>query len=164
MSVAIPQLSGVTMKTVIQRVSRASVAVDGECIASIGRGFLILLGIEQGDTAADTAALTAKIAKLRVMADENDKMNLSLRDTGGEVLLVSQFTLCAQTRHGNRPAFVRAMPPETACPMYLDFGRALEALGIPVRYGRFGAMMDVSLHNDGPVTILMESRDGAILD
>ena len=151
------------MKVVIQRVKQASVTVDGEIISQIGKGFLILLGIESGDSERDSDALCAKIAKLRIFADEADKMNLSIRDVGGAVLLVSQFTLCAQTRHGNRPSFVSAMPPQTADPMYLAFGQKLSDLGIPVQYGRFGAMMDVMLINDGPVTIVMESRDGAIV-
>ena len=150
------------MKTVIQRVSSSSVTVDNQRIASIQRGFLILLGVESGDTVADLKALTDKIAKLRIFADENDKMNLSIRDIGGEILLVSQFTLCAQTRHGNRPAFVSAMAPSEARPMYEKFGAALENLGIPVQYGEFGAMMDVALHNDGPVTIVMEAKNGVI--
>lgn len=150
------------MKTVIQRVSSASVTVDGHCISTIQRGYLILLGIEETDTQSDIDTLTQKIAKLRIFADENDKMNLSIRDIGGSILLVSQFTLCAQTRHGNRPAFVKAMPPAIANGMYLTFGHQLESLNIPVQYGEFGAMMDVSLTNDGPVTICMNSHDGVI--
>ena len=152
------------MKTVIQRVSSASVTISGQCISQIKRGYMILLGIEEGDTSADIQTLTQKIAKLRIFADENDKMNLSIRDIGGSILLVSQFTLCAQTRHGNRPSFIRAMPPETANPMYLAFGHELESLGIPVQYGEFGAMMDVALVNDGPVTICMISHNGIIVD
>ncbi|MBQ9396510.1 MAG: D-tyrosyl-tRNA(Tyr) deacylase [Proteobacteria bacterium] len=150
------------MKTVIQRVSSASVTVGGQRISSIGKGFLILLGVETGDTANDLKTLTAKISKLRIFADENDKMNLSIMDVHGEILLVSQFTLCAQTRHGNRPAFTSAMPPAEADAMYQAFGKALENLGIPVQYGQFGAMMDVALVNDGPVTILMESQNGVL--
>ncbi len=150
------------MKTVIQRVSSASVTVGGQRISSIGKGFLILLGVETGDTANDLKTLTAKISKLRIFADENDKMNLSIMDVHGEILLVSQFTLCAQTRHGNRPAFTSAMPPAEADAMYQAFGKALENLGITVQYGQFGAMMDVALVNDGPVTILMESKNGVL--
>ena len=151
------------MKVVIQRVRSSSVTVDGQIISSIHAGFLILLGVETGDTPADIQALTSKIAKLRIFADENDKMNLSILDIHGEILLVSQFTLCAQTRHGNRPAFVSAMEPATANAYYLKFGQSLQNLGIPVQYGQFGAMMDVALINDGPVTIIMESKDGKIL-
>lgn len=152
------------MKTVIQRVSSASVTVNGQCISKIQKGYLILLGIEETDTPADIDTLTQKIAKLRIFADENDKMNLSIRDIGGSIILVSQFTLCAQTRHGNRPAFVRAMQPAVANEMYQTFGRALESLGIPVQYGEFGAMMDVALVNDGPVTICMNTKNGIIID
>ena len=151
------------MKTVIQRVKQASVQVNGEYISKIGKGFLILLGIEANDQESDLQALVSKIAKLRIFADEADKMNLSIRDIGGEILLVSQFTLCAQTRHGNRPAFTSAMQPAEAERMYLAFGKQLEAQQIPVSYGQFGAMMDVALINDGPVTIIMEARNGAII-
>ena len=150
------------MKTVIQRVSSASVTVAGQQISAIGKGFLILLGVETGDTQNDLKTLTAKISKLRIFADENDKMNLSILDVQGEILLVSQFTLCAQTRHGNRPAFTSAMPPAEADAMYREFGKTLESLGIPVQYGQFGAMMDVALVNDGPVTIIMESKNGVL--
>ena len=151
------------MKAVIQRVREASVSVNGEIISKIGLGYLILLGIETGDTAADIQTLTQKIAKLRIFADSADKMNLSIRDVQGAILLVSQFTLCAQTRHGNRPAFTSAMMPTQAESMYLEFGHMLEMQQIPVSYGQFGAMMDVRLLNDGPVTILMESKNGVIL-
>lgn len=150
------------MKTVIQRVSSASVTVDNHLISSIKKGFLILLGVEIGDTQSDLKTLSAKISKLRIFADENDKMNLSIKDIHGEILLVSQFTLCAQTKHGNRPAFTSAMPPASADAMYKAFGKELENLGIPVQYGQFGAMMDVELLNDGPVTIIMESKNGII--
>ncbi len=151
------------MKAVIQRVKEASVKVNGEMISSIGKGFLILLGVEATDKPADLLTLTSKISKLRIFADEADKMNLSIRDVNGAILLVSQFTLCAQTRHGNRPAFVSAMNPTDAERMYLEFGKTLESMQIPVCYGKFGAMMDVGLINDGPVTIIMESKDGVIL-
>lgn len=151
------------MKAVIQRVREASVTVEGQKISQIGQGYLILLGIENGDTQADSQTLTRKIANLRIFADADDKMNLSILNVGGSILLVSQFTLCALTRHGNRPAFTEAMPPETANRMYEEFGKMLESHGIPVQYGQFGAMMDVALINDGPVTILLESKDGVIL-
>ncbi len=152
------------MKAVIQRVKRASVTVGGEEISSIGAGYLVLLGIESGDDDRDLRVLSQKVAKLRIFADENGKMNRSVADACGEILLVSQFTLCAQTRHGNRPAFVTAMNPEAACAMYLDFGNRLAQSGIPVKYGQFGAMMDVELINDGPVTIILQSLGGVIAD
>ncbi len=151
------------MKVVIQRVKTASVTVENKIISQIAQGYLILLGIEKGDTQADSVTLTKKIAKLRVFADSEDKMNLSIQDIKGAILLVSQFTLCALTRHGNRPAFTEAMPPEEADRMYQEFGKMLEIQGIPVQYGQFGAMMDVALVNDGPVTILLESKGGVLL-
>ena len=151
------------MKAVIQRVKTASVTVENQKISEIGLGYLILLGIEKGDTEADSVTLTKKIANLRIFADDEDKMNLSILNVKGSILLVSQFTLCALTRHGNRPAFTEAMPPEEADRMYQAFGKMLETQGIPVQYGQFGAMMDVALINDGPVTIILESKNGAIL-
>lgn len=151
------------MKAVIQRVKRASVTVSGELVSEIGQGYMILLGIVEGDTMRELDALTAKVSKLRVFADENDKMNLSIRDVGGSILLVSQFTLCADCHHGNRPAFVSAMKPAQADVLYRAFGASLEALGVPVKYGVFGAMMDIELINDGPVTILLEAKDGVVL-
>ena len=151
------------MKAVIQRVRESSVTVENQVISRIGQGYLILLGLEKGDTQADSVTLTRKIANLRIFADDEDKMNLSILNVKGSILLVSQFTLCALTRHGNRPAFTEAMPPEEANRMYEEFGKMLEVQGIPVQYGQFGAMMDVALVNDGPVTILLESRDGAIV-
>ena len=144
------------MKAVIQRVARASVTVDGNRISSIGKGYLILLGIDERDTQRDIETVAAKVAKLRIFADQTD--------IGGEILLVSQFTLCAQTRHGNRPAFIRAKNPTDADAMYRSFGARLASAGIPVQYGQFGAMMDVELVNDGPVTIIIESIDGTIVD
>ena len=147
----------------IQRVRESSVTVENQVISRIGQGYLILLGIEKGDTQADSVTLTRKIAALRIFQDTEDKMNLSILNVNGAILLVSQFTLCALTRHGNRPAFTEAMPPDEANRMYEEFGKMLEVQGIPVQYGQFGAMMDVALVNDGPVTILLESRDGAIV-
>ncbi len=152
------------MKSVIQRVSSASVCVDNVQISHICQGFLILLGIELGDSDKDLTCLATKISKLRIFSDENDKMNRSILDIHGQILLVSQFTLCAMTKHGNRPAFTNAMPPQQAEAMYLQFGKLLENLNIPVQYGKFGAMMDVQLVNDGPVTILLNSKNGAIYD
>ncbi len=146
------------MKAVIQRVSHASVAVDGEIKGSIDKGFLILLGVVQGDTSAQAEILASKIAKLRVFEDENEKMNRSLLDIGGEALVVSQFTLCADCKKGNRPSFTPSAPPETANELYLKFSDLLRTNGISkVENGVFGADMKVSLLNDGPVTIILDT-------
>lgn len=147
------------MRTVLQRVSSASIAIDGRVVAAIGPGLLILLGIATGDTPEDGAWLAQKITALRIFEDPEGKMNLSVRDTGGEALVVSQFTLIASTRKGTRPSFNEAARPETAVPLYDDFVRQLEStLGRPVPTGRFGAMMQVSLTNSGPVTLVLDSR------
>ena len=146
------------MKAVIQRVSEASVRVDGELTGAIGKGFLVLLGVMDGDTEEDADILAAKTAKLRVFTDENDKMNLSLTDVDGEVLCVSQFTLCADVKKGNRPSFTPSAPPSEADRLYEYFMRRLKAEGVKnVEHGIFGADMKVSLLNDGPVTILFDS-------
>ena len=144
------------MRAVIQRVSRASVTVEGEVTGAIERGLLVLLGVGHDDTDENARALAAKIAKLRIFGDEAGKMNLSVQDTGGGVLAVSQFTLLADTRKGNRPSFVGAAPPEEANRLYEVFCDALAGLGLPVAKGVFGAHMDVDLTNDGPVTIVLE--------
>ncbi|HEB64029.1 MAG TPA: D-tyrosyl-tRNA(Tyr) deacylase [Chloroflexi bacterium] len=144
------------MRVVLQRVSSASVSVEDRTIASIGTGFLILLGVAHGDEEATAAYLAKKIAHLRVFEDEAGKMNRSLLDVGGAALVVSQFTLYADTRKGRRPAFVKAAPPEVARPLVDFFAKQLAAFGIPVQTGEFGAHMKVALLNDGPVTILME--------
>ena len=147
------------MRVVIQRVSEASVTVDGECIASIGRGLLVLVGVENGDTEQDAAWLAAKTAALRLFDDENGVMNLSVVDVDGGLLAVSQFTLTASTRKGNRPSYIRAAGHGLAVPLYERYCALLsEAAGRPVQKGRFGAMMGVRLLNDGPVTILIDSR------
>ena len=147
------------MRVVIQRVSEASVTVDGECIASIGRGLLVLVGVENGDTEQDAAWLAAKTAALRIFDDENGVMNLSVVDVDGGLLAVSQFTLTASTRKGNRPSYIRAAGHGLAVPLYERYCALLsEAAGRPVQKGRFGAMMEVRLLNDGPVTILIDSR------
>lgn len=144
------------MKAVLQRVTRAQVDIDGETVGQIGKGFLILLGVAQGDTEEDLDRLLAKICKLRVFEDENGKMNRSVQDVGGSLLVVSQFTLLANYRHGNRPDFLGAAAPAEAERLYeLFFARAAET--VPVQHGRFGADMQVSLCNDGPVTIVMDS-------
>ncbi len=148
------------MRALLQRVSEASVVIGGERISEIGPGFLILLGIGDGDDGADIAWLCGKIARMRIFADEEGKMNRSILDTGGSVLVVSQFTLHASTKKGNRPSFLNAAPPELSEPLYGKFCEALSAeLGKAVARGVFGADMQVSLTNDGPVTIWLDSRD-----
>lgn len=147
------------MRLVIQRVSEASVTVEGERIAAIGCGLLVLVGVEIGDTEQDAAWLAAKAAALRVFDDENGVMNRSVADVGGELLAVSQFTLTASTRKGNRPSYIRAAGHELAVPLYERFCVLLaEAAGRPVQRGVFGADMKVRLLNDGPVTIIIDSR------
>jgi len=147
------------MRVVIQRVSEASVTVDGECIAAIGNGLLILVGVENGDTEQDAAWLASKTAGLRIFDDENGVMNRSVVDVDGGLLAVSQFTLTASTRKGNRPSYIRAAGHGLAVPLYERYCALLaEAAGRPVLQGRFGAMMQVRLLNDGPVTILIDSR------
>lgn len=147
------------MRVVIQRVKQSSVTIDGEVVAKIGAGLMILVGIEPADTRADADYLCGKISRLRIFDDENGVMNRSVCDVGGELLVVSQFTLFAQTSHGNRPSYIRAARPEQAIPLYEEFVSKLEtASGIRPQTGRFGAMMDVELINDGPVTIIIDSR------
>ena len=144
------------MKAVLQRVARAKVEVDDRTVAEIGGGLLILLGVGPEDTEENAAALSRKIANLRIFADAEGKMNLSVLDVGGAALVVSQFTLFADTRKGNRPAFVSAGAPEHARRLCSRFAEMLAALGVPTQQGEFGAHMQVELINDGPVTILME--------
>lgn len=147
------------MRLVIQRVSEASVTVEGERIASIGRGLLILVGVENGDTEQDASWLAAKAAALRIFDDETGVMNRSVVDIDGELVAVSQFTLTASTRKGNRPSYIRAAGHGLAIPLYERFCQLLsEASGRPVRQGRFGADMKVGLINDGPVTIIIDSK------
>lgn len=147
------------MRVVIQRVSSASVAIEGCEKSRIGRGLLILLGIEHDDNEADIEWLCKKTAALRIFSDEAGLMNLSVQDIAGEMLVISQFTLHASTKKGNRPSFIRAARPETAIPLYEKFVQMLaQESGRPVLTGEFGADMQVSLVNDGPVTILMDSR------
>ena len=146
------------MKAVIQRVSEASVAVDGKTVGSCQRGYLILLGVAQGDTELDAELLCKKIAALRIFRDENDKMNLSIRDIDGEALVISQFTLLANYRHGNRPDFLESAKPDEANRLYEYFKDLLARELRRVECGIFGADMKVSLTNDGPVTICMDSE------
>ena len=143
------------MRAVLQRVSRASVTVDGAVVGEIGAGLLILICAMQGDTDAQADQMAAKIAKLRIFKDDQAKMNLSIRDIGGSALIVSQFTLAADLR-GNRPGFSTAAPPAEGKRLYDHFTTQLQAQGIPTANGIFGADMDVSLNNDGPVTIWMD--------
>ncbi|EPX87300.1 D-tyrosyl-tRNA(Tyr) deacylase [Rubellimicrobium thermophilum DSM 16684] len=145
------------MRALVQRVSEAAVRVDGETIAAIGPGLLVLVCAMQGDDDTRPALLAGRIARLRIFRDEAGKMNRSLRDTGGAALVVSQFTLAADTSRGNRPGFSTAAPPAEGERLYLAFADALAAEGIPVQRGRFGADMKVSLVNDGPVTIWIEA-------
>ncbi|NMA13315.1 MAG: D-tyrosyl-tRNA(Tyr) deacylase [Chloroflexi bacterium] len=144
------------MRAVIQRVSHASVSVEGKEIAKIGQGMLILLGVVQDDTEENLAAMVKKASALRIFRDAEDKMNLSVKDINGEALVVSQFTLCADTRKGNRPSFIRAAAPESASPMVDEFVRRFNEAGIPTQQGQFGGDMKVSLLNDGPVTIILD--------
>ncbi|AZB55938.1 D-tyrosyl-tRNA(Tyr) deacylase [Cereibacter sphaeroides] len=145
------------MRALIQRVSEASVTVEGELLGEIGPGLLILVCAMQGDGEAQASALAARIAKLRIFRDEAGKMNRSVRDTGGAALVVSQFTLAADTSRGNRPGFSAAAPPADGERLYRHFAAEIAACGIPTAIGRFGADMKVRLLNDGPVTIWMES-------
>lgn len=148
------------MKAVIQRVSYSSVVIDGIEVGKTDKGFLILLGVKQGDTKEDADKLIKKIPVLRIFEDENGKMNLSCLDIDGEILVVSQFTLCADCSHGRRPSFIRSAPPDTANELYLYFVDELRKSGVKkVDTGEFGADMKVSLLNDGPVTIILDSKE-----
>ena len=146
------------MKAVIQRVTGASVEIEGEIVSSIGCGFLILLGVGCEDDESDAQLLANKIARLRVFTDENDKMNKSLSDVGGEALVISNFTLYANCTHGNRPDFFDSAKPDVAQPLYERFTQLLRGQGIECGTGRFGADMKVVLENDGPVTIILDSK------
>ena len=148
------------MRIVIQRVSSANVSIDGAIVGQIGKGVMILLGITPEDTTADADWLVGKVSRLRIFDDANGVMNLSLQDIGGEALVVSQFTLMASYRKGNRPSYIHAAPPSVAIPLYEYFVKELQAvIGRPVPTGQFGADMQVSLTNDGPVTIVMDSKN-----
>ena len=147
------------MRAVLQRVTQASVTISGRVTGAIGRGLLVLVAVEDADTTEDAVWLSGKIVRLRIFNDEQDVMNLSVQDLGGEILVVSQFTLFASTRKGNRPSYSRAAGPESAVPRYEAFLRQLAAdLGRPLATGEFGADMQVALVNDGPVTILIDSK------
>lgn len=148
------------MRVLIQRVKRASVTVDGELISEIGKGLLVFVGICDEDSNEDTEWLTKKIANIRLFDDENGVMNLSIMDAGGDVLAVSQFTLMASTRKGNRPSYIKAAKPDISIPLYEQFCNEMEiALNKPIKRGVFGADMKVELLNDGPVTIFIDSKN-----
>ena len=148
------------MKTVIQRVSSASVTIDSKVVADIQKGLLVLVGIEDADNQEDINWLTAKIANIRIFEDQNEVMNLSVKDVDGDVIVVSQFTLHANTKKGNRPSYIKASKPDVAIPLYENFVQQLEKeMGKKVQTGIFGADMKVSLLNDGPVTIVIDSKN-----
>ena len=148
------------MRVVIQKVTQASVSIENQIVASIDKGLLVLVGIEDGDTNEDIAWLSSKIVNLRVFDDDNGVMNLSVKEVEGEVLIVSQFTLHASTKKGNRPSYIKAARPEVAIPIYEAFIKQVESLlGKRVPTGQFGAMMQVTLCNDGPVTILIDTKN-----
>ncbi|NNM94964.1 MAG: D-tyrosyl-tRNA(Tyr) deacylase [Bacteroidia bacterium] len=148
------------MRALIQRVTQATVTVKGAVKGSCRKGLLVLAGIEEADTQDDVDWLSGKIAGLRIFNDSDDKMNLSVKEINGEILVISQFTLFASTRKGNRPSYIRAARPEIAIPLYNSFVQALEQeTGKPVATGEFGAHMEVSLVNDGPVTIMIDSKN-----
>ena len=146
------------MRAVVQRVSKAAVSVDQQEIGKIGYGLLVLLGIHETDTQKDVDYLVKKIAQMRIFEDEQGKMNISVEDVGGQILSISQFTLFADTKKGNRPAFTGAAKPDVASQFYDDFNQSLSA-HVPVERGRFGADMQVSLVNDGPVTIILDTKN-----
>ena len=148
------------MRIVVQRCSRAEVRIDGRTVGQIGQGFMLLVGITENDTKAEAELLAKKIAQLRVFEDPEGKMNLAIRDIGGAILSISQFTLYADCRKGNRPSFIRAARPEQASPLYDYFNETLrESYGLTVETGRFGADMKVDFINDGPVTILLDTDE-----
>jgi len=146
------------MRAVVQRVSRARVVIDGETVGEVGCGLLVLLGVTHADTAEAAAWLADKVVGLRIFNDADGKMNRSVADVGGGVLVVSQFTLYGDCRKGRRPSFIDAARPEVAIPLYEAFVNGIKALGVPAATGRFGAMMQVELVNDGPVTLMVDSK------
>lgn len=151
------------MRAVVQRVSEASVTVEGEIVGEIGRGLLVLVGVGPEDSPTEADALAAKLVGLRIFADDDGLMNLSVADVDGGILVVSQFTLYGDARKGRRPSFVGAAPPELAEPLVERLGQAIRDAGVDVSTGRFGEMMEVRLLNDGPVTLLLELVDGKLI-
>jgi D-tyrosyl-tRNA(Tyr) deacylase len=146
------------MRAVVQRVSRAEVVTGEECLGSIAHGLMVLVAVEEEDLVEDATYLARKTLNLRIFEDAGGKMNLSVQDVGGDLLVVSQFTLCGDCRKGNRPSFASAAAPEKAQDLYIRFLRALESSGLRIASGRFQALMDVTLVNQGPVTILLDSK------
>ena len=147
------------MIAVIQRCSRGKVTVSEKVVGEIAHGLVILLGVQKDDIENDADFLVNKISGLRVFSDENDKMNLSIKDVGGSALVISQFTLCSDTKKGRRPSFIKAAPPEDGNRLYEYFMSEMKKEGVPVQSGEFGAMMDVELVNNGPVTFVLNSKD-----
>ncbi len=147
------------MRVVLQLVNNSSVDINDKTVASIEKGFLLLLGVKNGDTEADAVKLAKKISVLRIFTDENDKMNLSLSDVGGTVIVVSNFTLYADCSHGRRPSFINAARPEVSEPLYEFFCNEMRKNGVDVQTGEFGADMQVNLCNDGPITLVIDSED-----
>ena len=145
------------MRALVQRVLEARVVVEGEAVGAIGRGYVVLLGVHVQDTEAEATSLAEKVAHLRIFGDDEGKMNRSIIDVGGAVLSVSQFTLYGNTEKGRRPSFIDAAPPELASALYETFNARLRALGVPVETGRFRAHMVVEIHNDGPVTLMLDA-------
>lgn len=146
------------MRVVIQRSKKAEVAIEGMVVGAISKGLVLLVGINEEDTQEDVDYLVGKITKMRIFEDENEKMNLAITDVAGEILSISQFTLFADTKKGNRPSFIKSARPEQAIPLYEAFNQGLKDTGISVATGEFGADMQVSLINDGPVTIIIDSQ------
>lgn len=146
------------MRVLVQRVSKSSVSVGGKTVGKISKGLLVLLGVRDGDNENNAIFLAEKLAKLRIMSDKNDKMNLSVRDVGAEILVVSQFTLYADTNKGNRPSFVKAANPLLAKKLYNLFIGSLKDLGVKIETGKFGAYMNIKAELDGPVTIIIDSK------
>lgn len=146
------------MRVVIQRSKKAEVAIAGTVVGEISKGLVLLVGINEEDTQEDVDYLVGKITKMRIFEDENEKMNLAITDVAGEILSISQFTLFADTKKGNRPSFIKSARPEQAIPLYEAFNQGLKDMGISVATGEFGADMQVSLINDGPVTIIIDSQ------
>jgi D-tyrosyl-tRNA(Tyr) deacylase len=147
------------MKALVQRVSRASVTVDGEIVGSIGRGLVVLVGVAGEDTEKDVHYLVDKVAQLRIFSDKESKFNISALESNGETLLISQFTLLADTRKGRRPSFIEAAPPQQAESLFNLFVERMRSTGLKVETGRFQAHMQVEIHNDGPVTIMLDSKE-----
>ena len=150
---------GIVMKALLQRVTQSSVSVDGEVVGRIGRGLVVFVGVASGDTEKDVRYLVRKTANLRIFSDEEGRFNLSALDIGGELLVVSQFTLLADTRKGRRPSFIEAAPPDQAEEIFERFIEQARATGLKVQTGQFQQYMRVEIHNDGPVTILLDSRE-----